>query len=345
LQPYIELCLRYLFLPMNISRLKTMRIVLKPLPTDVNEVYDKDARMTMFAVPDHTSAVPDVVFLNGDHLTHVSMVYPAGRGRAKTHGRLVARDIGQTLSVYMFFYFKYCQGNPDTLTKTRKEMGDSKPFFSQIDGGDWRYLTQHVRAYAKEIHLDVDKMGLTKSTSSYMHQSRVAWVASRAAHSTTTNRISADTHAARMGFARDHKFYTGLDSLRSIGRARSRFGETHTIPRRPLPQQLDPIPEALDPLLLEMQEKTGNNPMFPPEEPPFPTDTTWIPVYKDLELFSEEFKLHMNKAKTVEQFVVEQRKNVNRNRQSPLTISFRFPRDQHVPDKRLLAEAEARSRR
>jgi hypothetical protein len=255
LQPYIELCLRYLFLPMHLSRLKNMRMVLKTLPPHVNEAYHTDARLAMFALPNKTSAVPDVVFLNGDHLTHVSMVYPDKVGRTKTHGRLVARDIGQTLSVYMFFCFKYCPGNPNTVTKLSKEKEDSRLFFTQNGGGDWRYLMRQVRAYAKQIHLKVDQMGLTQNTSSYMHQSRVTWVASRA----------------------------------------------HTTPR-PLPQ-LDPIPEALYPLWLEMQQKTGNNPVFPPGISPVPVDTLWIKIEEDDRLYSDEYKTCMGKAKSVVQFV------------------------------------------
>lgn len=297
LQPYIELCLRYLFLPMHLSRLKNMRMVLQTLPTHVNEAYHTDARLTMFALPNETSAVPDVVFLNGDHLTHVSMVYPDKVGRTKTHGRLVSRDIGQTLSVYMFFCFKYCSGIPNTVTKLSKVMGDSRVFFTQNGEGDWRYLMRQVRAYAKEIHLKVDQMGLTQTTSSYMHQSRVAWVASRT--HTNTNRISADTHAMKMAFARDHTYYPGLDSLRSISRARSRLGQATSSPvdttPHPLPQ-LDPIPEALYPLLFEMQQKTGNNPVFSPGRSPVPVDIPWIKVEEDDRLYSDEYKMFMGKA-------------------------------------------------
>jgi hypothetical protein len=274
LQPYIELCLRYLLLPMHPSRLKKMRMVLKTLPTHVNEAYHTDARLAMFGLPNENSPVPDVVFLNGDHLTHVSMVYPDKVGHTNTHGRLVAREIGQTLSVYMFFCFKYCRGNLDTLTKLPKEMGDSLPFFTQIGGGDWGYLMRHVHDYATQIHLKVDQMGLTQNASSYMHQSRVAWVASRA-H--TTNRISSDTQAAKMAFAREHMYYP----------------------------KLDPIPKTLYPLLLEMQQKTGNNPTFPLGLLPVPVDTTWIRVEEEDGLYSNEYKACMGKATSVKQYVQE----------------------------------------
>lgn len=310
LQPFIELCLRYLFLPMNTSRLQNMRMVLIPLPPDLDELYDSDARDAVFAPHDAATSVDDMIFLDGDHLTHVSMVYSNTDTKSNTHGKLVARPINQSLSVYIYFFFKYCKGNWNTQRKRVHTVGETHPLFGGILGGTWKSLQKHVRAYGIQIGLPVDKMGLKKSTSSYMHQSRVAWVASRAS-TLNINQIAADTKAVKMGFARDHKFYPGLESLRDTQRARERLGETSTkVSSAPIPSLL-PVVNQLYPLLMEMQGIEGNDPCFPSIASL--VSGVWIDVDRNDKLYSKEFNTGIGDASTsIKQYLITERKNINR---------------------------------
>jgi hypothetical protein len=293
LQPYIELCLRYLFLPMSPKRLRNLRMTFEPPPTDVDNLYDKDARTAIFASDDAVTDADDMLFVNGDHLTHMSIVFPNNNSKSNTHGKLVTRDIGQTLSVYIYFFFKYCKGNRNTQRNRnhRGNRGDTYMLFSQIGGGEWKYLLKHVRNYAQRIGLDVDKMGLTKYTSSYMHQSRVAWVASRA---TDTNHIASDAKAVNMGFGQDHKFYPGLESLRRTNRARERLGGWIREETKHTEQGLLPVPESLYPLLMEMRGIRGNNPSF--EGKMGKGEYKWKRVYHNDDLYSNEFKQYIGGA-------------------------------------------------
>jgi hypothetical protein len=150
LQPFLELCLRYLFLPMETVRLRGMRMVLEQLPADATYLYDLSARAAMYGSTDVKVPVGDLIFLNGDHLAHVSMVY-SNNSKSNTHGRLVVRDIEQTLSVYMFFFFKYCKGDWNTQIKRMRQVANTHPFFGQVFGGGWKYLMRDVRDYVTRL--------------------------------------------------------------------------------------------------------------------------------------------------------------------------------------------------
>jgi len=335
LQPYIELCLRYFFMPMNIGRVKLLRMTLRPLPEGLANLYDKPARIALFADPELRTDVPDMLFVNGDHLTHVSMVYMAS-DKSKTNGKLVQRDVGQTLSVYIFFFFKYCRGNMNTVTNRKQRIGDSWPLFGGDKGGTWKYLLSNVRSYGRNIGLKVETMGLTRQTSSYMHQSRVAWVASRA---TDPNRIATDAASTKMGFASDHTQYTGLQSLRDTQNARDRLNGDHEYTKRTasLHPTLTPLPLDLHPLLLEMQSKTGINPTFVPHETSF-VDTPWEDVALDESLFSSEYiaSIHINKdtqkRRSVKEFISDEKKGVTRNGIDQTIVYHLRPRTLKLPE-------------
>jgi hypothetical protein len=313
LQPYIELCLRYLFLPMLPKRLRNIRMTFENPPpiTDITNLYDMDARKALFASEDVVTDVSDMLFVTGDHLTHMSLVYP-NNSNSKTHGKLVARELGQALSVYIFFFFKYCKGNRNTQTnrKHRGIAGNTYRLFSQLQGGEWKYLLWHVRDYARKIGLDVTKMGLNQNTSSYLHMSRVAWVASRA--SGATNSISADANAVKMGFARDHKFYPGLESLREINHARERLGGwTPEATTHITGQGLQPVPVDLHPLIMEMRRESGENPSFE-SIPGGKGGYKWFKIKEDA-LYSKEIKQHISGAcKSVQAFLKAERNKAQR---------------------------------
>lgn len=319
LQPYIELCLRYLFMPMAPGRLRKLRMTLEPIPSNVNELYDLSAQTLMVAKD--TETVDDMIFVDGDHLTHVSMVYAAGN-RTKTKGRLVTRPIGQTLSVYIYFLFRHCKGNFNSDAHRKKKKGSSHPLFSQGTGGVWTKLTEHVRVYGQAIELPVEDMGLTGPTSSYMHQSRVAWVASRA-RVLDSRQVAADARAVGMGFGQEHKFYPGLASLRQVQRARVRLSggerleeeEKGAVVRTQI--LLEPVVEELYPLLLELQNNSpGCNPDFRVGDIVAYSDN-WNTVVKDpnKNLYSKEILACFTKSQqTIEQFLIaENNKSGKRN--------------------------------
>ena len=309
LQPFIELCLRYLFLPMTTSRLQRLRMVLLPIPSDINELYDLDARAAIYAPLDKATTADDLIFIDGDHLTHVSMVYSNNDKKSNTYGKLVARPIEKSLSVYIFFFFKYCKGNWNTQVKRTHTVGETHPLFSGIYGGEWKYLMQHVRDYGGLIGLPVENMGLKGHTSSYMHQSRVAWVASRASN-LDINQIAVDSKSVKMGFAQEHKFYPGLESLRMTQRARDRLGDTSTkIPPMPSPS-LSPLVPEMYPLLMEMQGIEGNDPVFPSVAIP---PGSWLDNELNNELYSKEYLKYMNDSSlTVKQYMIAERGKINR---------------------------------
>jgi hypothetical protein len=303
-----------MFLPMTTSRLRTMRMVLTTLPIDLNERYDTTAREAVFASTDKGTPVDDMIFLDGDHLTHVSMVYSNNTGKSKTHGKLVARPIDQSLSVYMFFFFKYCKGNWNTQINRKHTVENTHLFFTQLLGGEWKYLMRHVQTYSLKLGLPVSEMGLMQKTSSYMHQSRVAWVASRASV-IDTRRIAADSRAVKMGFAQDHKFYTGLQSLRDTQRARRQLGgsdpDAMTGVSTPT---LNPVVEELYPLLMELQSKEGTNPMFLETVQTFMPDYEWQAVDGNDALYSRELKscIGGRTGKSVKTYLAEERKKDQR---------------------------------
>ena len=319
LQPFIELCMRYTFLPMTTSRLRTMRMVLDTLPTDLDERYGTTARSALFAPATKTSGVDDVIFLDGDHLTHVSMVY-SNMEKSDTNGKLVARPIGQALSLYMFFFFKYCKGNWNTQINRTHTVANTHLLFSQVRGGSWKYLLRHVRIYAEGIKLPFEEMGLTRKTSSYMHQSRVSWVASRASDM-NINRIAADAKAVKMGFAQEHTFYPGLESLRDSQRARTRLGGTPEPSRSDMNLTLTPVPEALYPLLMELQNKSSSaNPLFDSKTQP---EYTWYSVENDDSLYSRDIKALVKGKRSIKKYLQDERKKVHKKQINMKELNLR----------------------
>jgi hypothetical protein len=256
------------------------------------------------------------------------MVYSNMDKKSTTHGKLVARAIGQSLSLYIFFFFKYCKGNWNTQTNRVHTVANTHLLFSQIQGGSWKYLLTHVRAYGVAIKLPTKEMGLHRKTSSYMHQSRVAWVASRASVM-DVNKIAADAKAVKMGFAQEHKFSPGLESLRESQRARVRLGEgVSEAIHSDMNLSLSPVGESLYPLLMELQKKSSNNPVFQKETAVYSRSYLWKSVETNDTLYSLEFKAHIGgkAGKSVKTYLTEERNKDHKKRVNMEKLNLRGPK-------------------
>ena len=289
LQPFLELSLRYTLVPMSSTRIKRMRMTLQQLPTDLDSLYGTAARAVMFAPTKAGTRVNDVLFMDGDRgVTLVSMVY--ANGSKDTEGMLVARPCGQTLSVYLYWFFRHCKGNMNTAVHRRHQVGESYPLFSQGYGGEWKHLVDHVRDYATQLELDVGAMGLASPSSAYIYKSKLTWVAARAGPD--ASRIADDARLVGLGFANDNMYYTGLASLRYTHRARARvLGEVTTPASVYTVPQLDPLPvELYAALFLQMTGQWGVDTLFHPRALTMDEHALgpWTPVVENPELFSTE---------------------------------------------------------
>jgi hypothetical protein len=127
-----------------------------------------------------------------------------------------------------------------------------------------------------------------------------------------------------MGFGRDHKFYTGLESLRNANLARARLGEVDAVgavDTTPL-SRLDPIPETLYPLLFEMQRKMGDNPVVFAEDRA-PADVKYDSVEKYDQIYTEEVRAEVATGKTVQQFLRDEKKKNKRSGRVDPTMESR----------------------
>ena len=260
LQPFLELGLRYTFFPLAIQRVQRLRITLTPLPNNLYDLYGPEARQAIDAPPEPGTVADDLLFLDQDHLTMVSLVYPnSDRANQHRHGMLVCRPLDPVLSVYLYFFYRYCQGPRTSRIHQRQLRTNTTPLFCQSRGGHWKYLHRHVTDYARQIHIPcLAQMGLLGATSSYVHQSRIMWLASRGLRD--VDQIAVDARATHMGFGADDPRYTGLASLRHTVRARIRFGNTAAHAPAPAPAPalaLAPLSDDIRPIHLQMQHRYG----------------------------------------------------------------------------------------
>ncbi len=125
-----------------------------------------------------------------------------------------------------------------------------------------------------------------------------------------------------MGFANDHKFYPGLESLRKTNRARERLGGWKLEEPKRTTQGLHPVPKEVYPLLMEMCGKTGTNPSF--EGMQGPGEYDWERVYLNDDLYSIEFKQFISGASNSVYDFLKAEKNkaqktaIDRNRNNDL---------------------------
>jgi hypothetical protein len=264
----------------------------------------------MFTTKNNTTG--DVLFLDGDHFRHVSLQCAVNTGKKKVAGgKLVAQDIGQTLSVYIYFFHKYCKGNPKSVTRLKQTIGHSNLLFVQSKGGPWKNLKRNVRDYSKVLELNIHEMGLgnNQNTTSYIHMSRIAWVAARASFSDNFSghaRVSVDGSSVGLGFTSESKYSFGMPSLRELQRARTSLGDgPDTLNSNSLPQlnMIDSDEHGLYPLLVEMTKKRHEHHPRLQERCDIPEEEiSWTDIYDDDTWFSQEYINGLGKYKTVREF-------------------------------------------
>jgi hypothetical protein len=295
LQPFLELCLRFMVLPMLPGRLTALRITLDTIPSEIDTLFQTEVIRNMF--PEQDSTKPgDAIFLNGDHFTHVSVAYATRTGKKQVEGgKLISRDISQTLSVYIYFFIKFCKGNPNLIGRREKRIRESNLLFSQIKGGYWKYLKRDVRDYALQLDMKVEEMGLgkTQNTTSYLHLSRIAWVAARSSFSDLGHtRLGTDTRSVKLGIGNETKYSTGLSSIRELQRARNSLSVDSDILYSNVVPQLYPInsTHCLYPLLVELSKKRQPKPKKKKLKSTSIPIEGWTDIFEDNSLFSVEYK-------------------------------------------------------
>jgi hypothetical protein len=143
------------------------------------------------------------------------------------------------------------------------------------------------------------------------------------------NKIEADAKSVKMGFAQEHKFYPGLESLRESQRARVRLGEgvSESI-QSDLNLTLSPVVKALYPLLMELQAKSANNPVFQKEMVVYSRTYRWKSVENDDSLYSPEFKARImgKPGKSVKTYLREERNKDQKKRVNMEKLNLRGPK-------------------
>ena len=210
LRPFLELALRYTYLPLSMARVDKMGITTaRTLPQDA-EFW------TGTAMP-----LAESLMLRDNQFVHVSVAFPNGRSTDKDHaqGRIVVRPVGQALSVYIYFYDTYCKGEPDSKHRRTIKTTSFRPLFTGRSGGQmWKNMRQDTETYAYEqLQLPretIEAMGIRDRN--YHPVSLAQWVACRAhLQNIDASTVAADVHLADSGFRAESKFYPGLRSLRA----------------------------------------------------------------------------------------------------------------------------------
>ena len=308
LRPFIELTLRYTRLPMSAQRIARMRASCSvQVPEDAGSLYGQAARDLLRVPPGRKPH--DALLVRGTRLCHVYMVFP-NRG---SQGKLVAHDLGQALSVYIYFYHAYCKGEPDAAVRQRHEYRGTNLLFTGVDGGPWKNVRTDVLRYLDSIGADVPVADMRLDAPAYFYTSKVQWLAARAAvYGLDTNRVASDAAAVHLGFRYDDNFHTGLRSLR-------RAADIHRMLQHPPAGAAEPtlrlrdLPADLDELALEL---AGRVPDAPAREPARLPGSEWTDVDQSRELYSREFQESMGSAETVRRYLQSQSKRTRRSSSS-----------------------------
>ena len=206
LQPFIELCMRFTFVPMSLSRIRNIRI----------------NTSTKFKLPEmlytKTNVIKgDVILFNEQSKKLVlvsSLVSPSDNESIVR----TSKDISIPLSVYIYFLSRYC----NKTSPKRLEDNNGMYLFNGPQGGSWKQenIPIQVRNYAaNNLKLSDDilsDLGLyVNKRTKYIERSYVLWVAS-----TTSNQYPDKVERAiiatrRLNIANEER-QNRNDTLRSL---------------------------------------------------------------------------------------------------------------------------------
>lgn len=259
LRPFLELALRYTYLPLSMARVTHMGITTtQALPEDAEFWTGKAVQKAM--------PLADYLILRDGQFMHVSMAFPNGRatGKDRSQGRIVVRPVGQALSVYIYFYDTYCKGGNRSLHKRGYRTPKNcplRPLFTGISGGQvWKDVRSDTETYADRLEMPTETMGLRDRN--YHFISVAQWVACRAhLHQINPSAVAGDVTVMKAGFQNEGKFYPGLRGLRDredalegilgIGRPDPVPNNVFTLLN--VPENLDTLQSEMDNMLLVIE--------------------------------------------------------------------------------------------
>lgn len=216
LQPFIEIALRYTFQPKSLESLKNLHITVeRTLPDEVGYCFNDTATNAMPMLKGG-KRLKEYLILKGTRFVHVSLVR---MGKQNTRNvKLATRVLDRSLSLYLYFFHKYCKGSPESRKKKNSSTTNTfRRLFTGPRGGEWKHIHADVLFYARGVlNLPVISMGLTSEHTGYFETSRKHWLSCQSARS-NIDPANIATNAIRLGigFKNEDKYYTGLSSLRS----------------------------------------------------------------------------------------------------------------------------------
>ena len=150
LRPFLELAFRYTRLPLAAARVTKLRISTNhaaAVPADVETASGERLDAILCLSDQRRTGPQDVLLLRGTRMCHVYRV-PAATGR---ESKLVVQDLGQALSVYVYFYHTYCKGSPRDAVRSKHACAGTNLLFAGVNGGPWRNVRRDVCRYVQAV--------------------------------------------------------------------------------------------------------------------------------------------------------------------------------------------------
>lgn len=280
MRPFIELCLRYGYLPMAASRLSEFRVDFKRnLPA--MSLYGDEVREFM-------GTHRDLLLLDGTKWVHVFPVAAHGESATSKSVKLVTHPLSEALSLYIFFYHRHCK-SPDA----------SRLFWGATSTESrWRHVRKDVREYVSTV-VGRDLVGELGLDGDYRRTSMLQWLARRACYFQSLHQIKADVTRIQLGFKNDNKYYTGfrqLQNMRTIAPFVHAERVSQPLEVREITGLADPDPLVRSALQDEMRYLSGHGP-FQPHSPCSDTvsidsSSEWVDVLRHPveSMFSPEWR-------------------------------------------------------
>ena len=247
MRPFIELCLRYLFLPMTAEQLIKLEINLeRTLPKNVDSLFGKDAYETLYGEERGAQSKSNgVLFLSDDGTSFVYTKLMSPYGGTLDQCKIVRRTIDPTISFYIYWYRRHCTEWSDP---------ESKLLFVSKSGNPWKNLRSDVYRYVKGVLGTQLAKDIGVNSGMYTYTSKLQWISWRALRHRNINQIAMDAQSVGLGFKNDDKYYRGLQGLRKMFEARKllRFSGKDT---SDIQFSLGEIPSELDAMRIEMSSR------------------------------------------------------------------------------------------
>ena len=314
LRPFIELCLRYLFLPLSAEQLLKLEINLRrPLPSNADALFGKDAYEALYGedVPLNRRKSNGVLFLSDDGSSFVYAKPMAPYGGTMDQCKIVRRTIDPILSFYIFWYRRHCTEMID--------MDKNQLLFVSKSGNPWKNVRSDVCRYVKNVLGTQIAKDIGVDSGMYTYTSKLQWISWRALKHKEINQIAMDAQSVGLGFKNDDKYYRGLQGLRDMFSARKllRFSGKDTFDVK---LSLGEIPTSLDSLRIEMKSSSPmkKRVLGAVRMIRIPDLDDWKDIGATEELYTQNFKKSTGTTLRVKTIVQKEKKRLReRNRKVP----------------------------